>query len=152
MIFSQRSPSGRIPMIKRPTVKQDDTYLTKMVKYIPTEIVAAYVALSGFIKTLPLNQQFMWFCIAAVALLVFTPVYLAISTATPRKSKSIVHPLTGVLAFAAWVFATGGPFERYAMSPDGSSGWYSRGVGSIVLILVCLSLPVVERLHARQDG
>jgi len=139
-------------MIKRPTVKRDDSYLTKMVKYIPTEIVTAYVALSGFIKALPENQQFTWFCVAAVALLVFTPVYLAISTTTSRKSKSIAHPVTGFLAFAAWVFATGGPFERFQMSPDGSSGWYSRAVGSIVLVLVCLSLPIVERLHTEQDG
>jgi hypothetical protein len=54
--------------------------------------------------------------------------------------------LTGTLAFAAWVFATGGPFEHFQITPDGGAGWYSRTIGSIVLVIVCLALPLVERL------
>jgi hypothetical protein len=136
--------------MKRPTVKKDDTYLTKMVKYIPTEIVAAYVTVSGFIKGLPPPQQYRWFCIAAVSLLVFPPWYLRIATATAGHAKSMAHPLTGALAFAAWVFATGGPFEHYQIQPDGS-GWYTRAIGSIVLVLVCLAFPVVERVLPQKN-
>ncbi len=131
--------------MKRPTAASGDSYVSKMVVYIPTEIIAGYVAVSGFIKGLPPKQQFLWFCIVAGAMLLLTPVYLYSATARPGRKKSLSHPLTGALAFAAWVFATGGPFERFQMTPDGSSGWYSRTIGSIVLILVCLALPLIEQ-------
>ena len=116
-----------------------------MVIYIPTEIIAGYVAVSGFIKGLPLKQQFLWFCMVAGALLVLTPIYLSLATSSPGRKKSFSHPVTGALAFAAWVFATGGPFEHFQISADGSSGWYNRTIGSIVLVIVCLALPLVEK-------
>lgn len=131
--------------MKRPTALPSDSYVSKMVVYIPTEIIAAYVAASGFIKGLPLRQQFAWFCIVAVGMLLLTPVYLSAATSSPGKKRPLAHPVTGAIAFGAWVFATGGPFEHFQLAPDGSSGWYSRAIGSIVLVLVCLMLPLIER-------
>jgi hypothetical protein len=124
--------------MRRPTVKKTDPYLAKLVKYIPTEVVMAYVAASGFIKSSANGHQFMWFCIVSVTLLVLTPLYLFKSTqSSPTCYK---HCVAGMLAFAAWVFATGGPFERWQFTST-YPGWYSRGIGSVVLIIVCLSLP-----------
>jgi hypothetical protein len=131
--------------MKRPTAASGDSYVSKMVIYIPTEIIAAYVAVSGFIKGLPLRQQFTWFCIVAVGMLLLTPAYLWSATASPGRKRTLAHPITGAIAFGAWVFATGGPFEHFQLAPDGSSGWYSRAIGSIVLVFVCLMLPVIER-------
>ena len=131
--------------MKRPTAGTADSYLSRMVIYIPTEIIAGYVAVSGFIKGLPPKQQFTWFCIVSIAMLVLTPLYLAYATALPGRKKSISHPVTSSLAFAAWVFATGGPFERFQITPDGNAGWYNRTIGSIVLVIVCLALPLVEK-------
>ena len=130
----------------RPKAKAGDSYQSKLVKYIPTEIIAGYVALSGFIKLLPGPHQFTWFSIVAIFLLLLTPIYLRAATTKPGQKASLAHPVAGALAFAAWVFATGGPFEHFQMSPDGSTGWYHRAIGSIVLVLVCLSLPLIERL------
>jgi hypothetical protein len=130
----------------RPTAKPDDPYISKVVKYVPTEVIAAYVALSGFIKLLPGPQQFTWFCVVSVFLFLVTPLYLWVATREPGQKNSLAHPVAGAVAFAAWVFATGGPFEHFQMSADGTTGWYHRATGSIVLILVCLSLPLVERL------
>lgn len=130
----------------RPKVKPTDPYVSKVVKYVPTEVIAGYVALSGFIKLLPGPQQFTWFCVVSIFLFLVTPLYLWVATSEPGKKNSLAHPVAGALAFAAWVFATGGPFERFQMSADGTTGWYHRAIGSIVLVLVCLSLPLVERL------
>ena|SRR6266550_1784577 len=125
----------------RPTVKANDSYSSKLIKYIPTEIVMGYVALSGGIKTFANGQEFTWFCVISITLLVFTPLYLFKAT---QSSKSCYkHCVAGTLAFAAWVFATGGPFERF-QTVGAHVGWYNRGIGSLVLILVCLSLPLVE--------
>lgn len=136
--------------MKRPTAAPGDNYVSRMVIYIPTEIIAAYVAVSGFIKALPARQQFPWFCAVSIGMLILTPLYLSAAISRPAKKKSIGHPITGAIAFAAWVFATGGPFEHYQLSADGSTGWYNRTIGSIVLVLICLSLPVIERLLSRQ--
>lgn len=131
--------------MKRPTVGNADGYLSRMVIYIPTEIIAGYVAVSGFIKGLPSKQQFTWFCIVSIVMLVLTPLYLAYATSSPGRKKTVSHPLTSALAFAAWVFATGGPFEKFQITPDGSAGWYNRTIGSIVLVIVCLALPLIEK-------
>ncbi len=137
--------------MKRPTAARTDSYLSRMVTYIPTEIIAGYVAVSGFIKTLPAPRQFAWFCAVTLFLLVLTPLYLRYATAKSGRKRNVSHPLTGTIAFAAWVFATGGPFERYQMSPDGSTGWYTRAIGSIVLVVICLALPVIQRVLSRED-
>lgn len=119
---------------------------------IPAEIIAAYVAVSGFIKGLPLRQQFAWFCVAAIAMLLLTPVYLSAATSSPGRKRTLAHPLTGAIAFGAWVFATGGPFEHLQLAPDGSSGWYRRTIGSIVLVLVCLTLPLIEQMRSPRNA
>ncbi len=126
----------------RPKAKAEDAYLAKIVKFIPTEVIAAYVAISGFIKALPLQHQFLWFAIVSVFLLALTPLWLFRTTGATWSQGCIRHAGAGSIAFAAWVFATGGPFERWQMQPDGSGGWYCRAIGSIVLILVCTTLPL----------
>ena len=137
--------------MKRPTVDKSDDYFGKIVKYIPTEIIAGYVALSGFVKALPMPLQFRWFCFVTLALLILTPAYLIRSTQDASSSRA--HAVCGTIAFAAWVFATGGLFERFQVTDSG--GWYHRAIGSIVLVLVCLSLPIIENLvpaSTQHDG
>jgi hypothetical protein len=129
--------------LKRPTVNKSDQYFGKIIKYIPTEVVAGYVAASGFVKVLhPPHSQFTWFCIISIGLLVLTPLYFLMSTSASINSYR--HAVAGTIAFAAWVFATGGPFQ--ASCGDKLDCWYSPAIGSIVLIFVCLSLPFLERL------
>src|SRR5260370_10583564 len=127
---------------QRPQATAEDAYLAKIVKVIPTEVIAAYVAVSGFIKALPSQHQFLWFTLVSVFLLVLTPFWLYLTTGRTMSKGCVRHAAAGTVAFAAWVFATGGPFERFQMLPDGSGGWYCRAIGSIVLILVCTALPL----------
>jgi hypothetical protein len=126
----------------RPKANANDPYLAKIVKFIPVEIVAAYVAISGFIKALPLQHQFRWFAIVSLFLLLVTPFWLIRTTGANLSQGCLRHAFAGTIAFAAWVFATGGPFQRWQMQPDGSGGWYCPAVGSIVLILVCVAIPL----------
>jgi hypothetical protein len=55
----------------------------------------------------------------------------------PGARRPIGHAIAAALAFAAWVFASGGPFTHFA--------WYHPEMGSIVLVLVCLALPAIKR-------
>ena len=129
--------------MKRPTVNPGDPYFGKIIKYIPTEIVAGYVALSGFVKALPPPySQFKWFCIISIGLLILTPVYFLF--VTRGSTNSYRHAVAGTIAFAVWVFASGGPFQAYCVGKPPEQCWYSPFIGSIVLTFVCLALPVVE--------
>jgi phosphoglycerol transferase MdoB-like AlkP superfamily enzyme len=125
--------------MNRPTVQPIDSYFTKIVKYIPTEIVAGYVALSGFILggIDSQQEQYIYLWVVFIVLLILTPLYLHIATSESGKKPSLRHPVAGVLAFAVWAFASGGPFMQFQ--------WYDRTMGSIILVLVCLCLPLIER-------
>jgi hypothetical protein len=133
--------------MNRPKAEPTDSYLTKIVKYIPTEIIAAYVTLSGFILGGSYNQQqqLFYFWVVFIALLILTPLYLHVATSESGKTSSLRHPVAGALAFAAWAFASGGPFIQFQFDKEDGSGWYTRTIGSIVLVLVCLCLPLIER-------
>jgi hypothetical protein len=135
---------ANLGFMNRPKVQPTDSYLTKIVKYIPTEIIAGYVTLSGFILGMGDQQQFIYFWLVFIVLLILTPLYLHVATSESGKKSSLHHPVAGALAFAAWAFATGGPFVQFQVKEDGS-GWYTRTMGSIVLVLVCLCLPLIER-------
>jgi phosphoglycerol transferase MdoB-like AlkP superfamily enzyme len=123
-------------MSRRPTAEPSDSYLTRVVTYIPTEIIAAYVAISGYVKSLPLGQQYLWFVAIAGALLVVTPLWILNAAREPDSRRPLGHAIAAALAFAAWVFASGGPFSHFT--------WYQPAMGSIVLVLVCLALPTIK--------
>ncbi len=38
-------------MAIRPVIKSEDNYLSKLIKYIPSEIVAAYISLRAIVST-----------------------------------------------------------------------------------------------------
>lgn len=123
-------------MSRRPTAEPSDSYLTRVVTYIPTEIIAGYVAITGYIKSLPAAQQFGWFAAVAGTLLLVTPLWIMNTAREPGARRPVGHAIAAALAFAAWVFASGGPFTHFT--------WYQPAMGSIVLVLVCLALPTIK--------
>jgi phosphoglycerol transferase MdoB-like AlkP superfamily enzyme len=124
--------------VLRPRVNPGDLYLARVVKYIPTEVIMAYVASIGFVKTLAGTQQRLWSWLIAISLLVLTPVWTMRAASVTGQPTPTHQVIAATVAFAAWTFATGGPFEQFQ--------WYTRALGSIVLILTCLCLPIVEWL------
>jgi hypothetical protein len=78
-------------MILRPIVKNDDNYLSKLIKYIPGEVQAFYIFVSGLISSAPENEQFGYFRFTFIALMIITPlwIFLAISSgADPKPPKN----------------------------------------------------------------
>jgi hypothetical protein len=136
---------------RRPVARPTDSYLAKIITYIPTEIIAAYVAISGLIKSLqPVRIQYPVFWIVAGILLLITPLWI-LSSHDRGKPRQRGHALAATLAFAAWVFATGGPFNQFLLSDANPGGWYHPTQGSIVLIIVCLLLPRIGAILRETD-
>jgi hypothetical protein len=81
-----------------------------------------------------------------IGLLLLTPLYVCYLKTTPPglTSNKIFHWATSCVAFASWVFALGSPFNMLS--------WYLPVYGSVVLVFVTLTIPVMEGLFIKGGG
>jgi len=120
-----------------PDSKNTDSYFEKLIKYIPADIVAAYVAIAGILQEN--NNQPLWLTWGVFGtLLALTPLYVCFVKTAPAGflSSKCFHWVTSCLAFTVWVFALGGPFATLS--------FYHSYYGSVALILTTLIIPVLE--------
>jgi hypothetical protein len=105
-----------------------DGYLDRLLKYIPAEVVAFYVAARGVVPE-DAEPEILW--IVALAAWVLVPIYFWIATKSDGKGPLMLQVVLGSVAFPVWVFAIGG-------EPVLSLVWYAehRYLGSILLIFV----------------
>ncbi len=117
-------------------------YLAKVVRYIPGEIVAAYLAAYNAVATasgVP-TQTVLW--IIAIVLTVLTPVWILYATADPTKPRPVFQAVAATLGFIFWVFAIpGNPFSFMA--------WYQPVYGFLVLILGTFLMPLLEKVFVK---
>jgi hypothetical protein len=97
-----------------------DTYFDKIVKYIPSDIIAAWVAATSAIAAaadVP-KERILW--------IVFTFGILLTFLWKLKQTQLRVQAAISTGAFIVWVFALGGPFS--------SLNWYNPLYGTLVLI------------------
>jgi len=116
-------------------VPSPDPYLSRLVKYIPAEIVGAYLvgeaAIAGISSPPPANLLWVWWGFLAA----LSPLWIAFATRTPGLPVAWFQTLVAPVAFTAWVFAMGGPF---------AVTWeYPPAYGSLVLIASTLLIPLL---------
>jgi hypothetical protein len=110
-----------------------DDYVTRLVKYIPAEIVAAFLVIDGILKAVTGVQANLYWLIFIV-LLILTPLYTWRVTTEAGLPVAYVQVVVSTLSFIVWVFAIGGPFSLLS--------WYQPVYGSILLILFTLIPPL----------
>src|SRR5262249_29236545 len=91
---------------------QGDSYLTRLIKYIPAEIIAIYVIVEGFVKggQLKVDTGQHWLIFAGFV--IATPIYTFFATRQKGASTATGQIIISIFSFAAWAFALGGPFEN----------------------------------------
>jgi hypothetical protein len=117
-------------------IEQVDGYFDKLIKYIPTEIVGAWIAITGLIKSnsdLPENTL-LW--VLFVVFIGLTVVYIAKQTAEQHKPPATMQIAISTGAFIVWAFALGEPFS--------SLDFYRPVYGSLLLILYDLVVPLID--------
>ncbi len=127
----------------RAGAEQKDEYKDRLLKYIPAETVAVYLALSRAITTAtnPSDQQgsdeanLLWIVFAV--LLVGTWLYLQ----RVQKVTKVKQLIISTVAFAVWIFSIGGPFELSFGDPE---GWYKPIYGAVLLPLYTFFIPIIE--------
>lgn len=115
-------------------VPRPDSYMERLLKYIPTEVVGVYLTLLGIIKTsadkLPVQT---WLWVLFFIGLVGTPLYLWWVASVTKKIQLAIS----TIAFLVWVFATGGgPFAEYS--------WFLDVYGSMALVLFTFLAPMYK--------
>jgi hypothetical protein len=115
------------------TAPVKDTYVDRLFKYIPAELVAGYIFVTGVLKQLTNSGEikvlqwslFVIFCI-------LTPLYLW----RIQKVRKVQQHIISTLSFIVWVFALGGPFSLY--------GWYNPVYGQVLLPVFTLVIAIWE--------
>jgi uncharacterized membrane protein len=112
-----------------------DQYFDRLLKYIPGDIVGAWVAAQGLIKSATDSPQVMLMWLTFFVGTVLTAVWTLKQTTEPRKQPAITQMLISTFAFIVWVIALGGPFE--------SLSEYQPVYGSLLLIFYTLLIAIV---------
>lgn len=113
-------------------------YAERIVKYIPSEILAAYIAINGILASVAATQGDIriWVQIGVIALLlILTPLYFRL-LAKPTEPTT-TQMFVSTVAFVVWAYNLGGPFVElypaYVSVPV-----YFPWIGSISLIIFTL--------------
>jgi hypothetical protein len=112
-----------------------DTYFDKVVKYIPADIVGAWVAVTGLVSSasgVP-RETILWVAFAAGLLL--TAWWTLRQAALPGRPPAVTQAIISTGAFAVWVFALGGPFQGIPGQPL---------YGSLLLVLYTLVVALID--------
>ncbi len=112
-----------------------DSYFDKAVKYIPADIVAAWVAVTGLVSSardVP-RQTILWVAFGIGLLL--TAWWTWKQAAAPGRRPPVTQAIISTGAFAVWVFALGGPFQHVPGQPV---------YGSLLLILYTLVVALID--------
>lgn len=118
---------------------ETDTYFDKVIKYIPADVVGAWVVVTGLVSSAgggP-RQTILW--IAFGAGLVLTVWWTLTQAAAPGRRSPVTQAVISTGAFAVWVFALGGPFEHVPGQ---------KLYGSLLLILYTL---LVARVNPKEQ-
>jgi hypothetical protein len=122
------------------TVNRADTYMSRVLKYIPSEIVMAYISIDGMLRTCynpdlwadrRMLLKLLW--IVSAILTVLTPLWLWRVMRVRRLSQLFIS----TISVPVWLFALGGPFSLL--------DWYRPALGAIALPLYTLVLPIISR-------
>ncbi|RLE76493.1 MAG: hypothetical protein DRJ44_03980 [Thermoprotei archaeon] len=122
---------AKLPEEERKAVKPDD-YLTRLVKYIPSEVIALYITLDGIISSAKTEipfQTISWliFLICLIGTIVYKwRIY---------EVKDTAQILVSAGAFIVWVFALGGPFATLP--------WYHPIYGELILPIYTFFIPAI---------
>jgi hypothetical protein len=122
-------------------VPSEDDYLTKVVKYVPVEVLAAYLFMAGVIDSNVSNRHdhAVWLGGLLIGVLVLTVPYDFRVLNIVRWSQVIMS----IVGIAVYVFAFGGWFA--------TTNWYHQWYASIVVPVFGLLIAILKLRPLPED-
>jgi hypothetical protein len=121
--------------VSRGSGEEFKSYLERLVKMIPAEVVGLYLIGSGIIPEGQRVGLLVWSIVCLIAVVVVR----AYGTADPEKSQtpqwSTVLISSG--AFVIWLYSLGGPFEPF--------GWHVPYIGSLLVLAWTFIVPILYK-------
>lgn len=127
---------GMVAGSPTPRAETPDSYRDRLLKYIPAEIVAIYLALGGLLKTAPPERtpiQTIEWVVFWIILGVTVPWQIKILKITKWQQVAV-----GTVAFVFWAVSLGDPFQTTWKA------WYQPLYGSMALMLYTFLIPLFE--------
>lgn len=121
-----------------PPTPDEDSYLAKVIKYIPGESIATYQALVGLVPSKPEKHDIVVRSVA-VFIFVLTPIWMYFATKKPSEPPQWFQVGVSPFAFLVWLFAIGSQ-----LFPS-----HQPWVGSFVLIAVSAIIPLLEKIFIK---
>jgi hypothetical protein len=117
---------------------QVDNYIERLFKYIPSEIVALYLAILPYLKNATQSTEYL----IAILLTAATFLYLLLV----QKVKKPLQLLLSCTCFVLWVFALGGPFRFYQ--------WYTESpyLPALALGVATLFIPAIPPDNGKPES
>lgn len=123
---------------------QPDGYLTRLIKYIPSEIIAIFLIVNGLAAgqatvggvKIPFQLTDMQYFIIFAIFLVITPIYVWRVTSVPKMPPATGQIVISIISFATWAYATGKPFTHTSL--------YNPLVAAILVPIVALLAGLID--------
>jgi hypothetical protein len=116
-----------------------DTYAARVIKYIPADVVAAWITVSSLLASPPAtgaaantaastqDQTILW--VVFVVFVLLTAIWTWRTTHVPGAPVAKTQILISTISFVVWVFGLGGPFTSWEFVRQKPS------IGGVVLIV-----------------
>jgi hypothetical protein len=112
-------------------VEKTDSYMNSLLKLIPSELVAVYLAIQTILIEENVEELIFW--LVALFFVVITPIWLFTYTDVPKDGvtlQEIRQLIASTIAMGIWIFSLGGPFSFVE--------WYEENVQWAVLVVLLL--------------
>lgn len=134
---SAAAAAGQVPTPPPPEPPREDTYADQVLKLVPAEVVAVYIAVDSAMAAVdptkyPIPSIVPW--LVVLVLMVAAYFYSLRTTQEAGAPPATLQAGLAAASFLVWVFATGGPFEQFP--------WYAPYYG-ILLPIYTLFIPLV---------
>lgn len=130
-LHRERLETEPAPLPPPPLTSEPDKFTSRLLKYIPAEVIAHYLTLDAVIRSsdqIPLGFYWAVFLFGTVG----TYLYLWRVEKVTKKRQLLIS----VVAYCVWVFALGGPFVHLS--------WYEPMYAGLLLPVYTFLVPIIE--------
>jgi len=109
----------------------DNSYYNRLIKMIPAEVIAFYLALDGIVVNMNNSETLLWVVFGIAVAGTWLYIYKA------NNVTKFVQQILIVFSFALWVYVIGGPFKNLS--------WYDENYGKLLVTVYTFFIPLIYK-------